>query len=507
MRLFPGRLVLLFLLSLAAPSGATTVDLEDLKSLPAAPQDSAGAVLPPLSEMLDSAAGEALAEALRLLRDEDYAGAEAAARPVTEAHPEAPEGWYVLGLALAGLHRDDEALAALDAAAARYAVNAEPLVMKGDLLLSLGRRDEAIAAWQAAAARDRGNWRAQERLAALAEAAGDREAALAHYETSLADGDALRVYPRLQAARLSLLLGDPAKAEALLDPVADAAEAPDELIDYLARAKAGLDKVDEAAALFDRLIEGATSARPYLSRAQLHLAGGDLAAAEALLQRAALAFPEDPAVMLEQGKVLGAAGRYDEALERFVAGLEKAPENAALLKSASLAEARLGRSAEAVAHARTLAALPGASGDDLVWLASLLEGAGQPEEAAGIYRDALARDPQNWVALNNLASLMSATAPDEAVALAEQAVALAPEVPTVQDTLGWAQLHAGRLDAAAATFEALRIANPDAALPLYRLGVVRQEQGRADEGRALLEQALALDPGFRYAEDARERLQ
>lgn len=488
------------------PSAAAIIDTEGLFA-PALPTTREAVPLPTLSESLDEAARRSLVEAMGAIDAGDYAAAESLARAITEAQPDAPEGWYVLAMALGGQDRTDEALAAFDAAAARYTVNSEPLVDKGDLLMAKGRRDEAAAAWQAAAGRDPTNWRAQERLAALAEAQGDRAGALKHYETVIAEEAAPRLYPRLQAARLSLLLGDPARVEALLGAEAERDTADEVVLDYLARAKVGLDKLDEAAALFDRAIERATSPRPYVARAQLAIAEGDVAGAEAVLDRAAQAFPDAPAVLLAQGRLLGATGRYQEALDRFLSGLTRAPDDPALLRAASLAEARLGKTAEALAHARTAADRPEAGADDLVWLASLQEAAGAAGDAAATYRRALARDPRNWLALNNLASLLTATAPDEAVELAGQAAALVPDSAAVRDTLGWAQFQAGALDEAARTFEALHAADPDSALAAYRLGVVRLAQGRAEEGRALLEEALTRDPAFRYAEDARKRLQ
>ena len=488
------------------PAAAAVIDMDGLLS-PVLPRAREAIALPELSGSLDEAAKRALATAMTAIGAEDYAAAEAQARTVTESHPDTPEGWYVLAMALGGLDRTDAALAAFDAAAARYTVNSEPLVDKGDLLLAKGRRDEAAAAWDAAASRDPSNWRAQERLAALAESQGDRAGALKRYEAAIAEAAAPRLYPRLQAARLSLLLGDPARVEALLGDEAGKETADDVVLDYLARAKVGLDKLDEAAALFDRAIARGSSPRPFVSRAQLAIAGGDVAGAEAVLARAAAAFPDAPEVLLAQGKLLGATGRYQEALDNFVAGLAKAPDDPALLRAASLAEVRLGKTEDALAHARAFATRPGASGDDLVWLASFQEAAGARDDAAATYRAALEKEPGNWVALNNLASLLTATAPDEAVQLAGQAAALAPDSAAVRDTLGWAQLQAGALDQAARTFEALYAADAGSALVAYRLGVVRQQQGRAEEGRALLQEALTRDPAFRYAEDARKRLQ
>lgn len=49
----------------------------------------------------------------------------------------------------------------------------------------------------------------------------------------------------------------------------------------------------------------------------------------------------------------------------------------------------------------------------------------------------LAIDGSNLFALNNLAYALALDDPDEALKFAEKAVEIAPDEPTVQDTLGW----------------------------------------------------------------------
>lgn len=499
-----GSVVLLLGMASVPPAFSRTLDLGDL----AAPGSQApdGPVLPHASPALGPGGEQDFRKALKSFMANDFAAAERLSRALTQSAPEAPEGWYLLGMALANLDRRDQAIEAMDHAARLYKANAAPLVIKGDLLLSLGRRDEAGAAWQAATRIDPANWRAQERLAAFLESRGDRDEAIRHYEQAVSATDAAHLYPRLQAARLHLLAGNPARAEALLEDAARPEDAPSLALDYLARAKVGLDKMDEGKALFDRLIARSESVRPVLARARLAVAEQNLPEAEAVLEQARAHFPDDPALLLEQGRVLGATGQYDRALAAFDHGLSAAPRDPALLRAASLAAARLGQDDTALAHARTAAGLPGATSEDRIRLASLLERTGGGAEAVALYREVLAADPQNWLALNNLAHLLTESAPDEAVSLAERAVALAPEVPTLRDTLGWAQLKAGQLDGAARTFETMRADAPGAALPAYRLGLVRLEQGRAKDAQALLQEALALDPGFAYAEDARRHL-
>ena len=228
--------------------------------------------------------------------------------------------------------------------------------------------------------------------------------------------------------------------------------------------------------------------------------------AETILSMARTRFPGDAALLLEQGRALGATGQYDKALDTFSEGLAVAPQNPALLRAASLAAARLGQDERALDYARAVVGLPEATVGDQVRLASLLERTNARPEAVTLYRNALAADPQNWLALNNLANLLTESAPDEAILLAERAVRLAPDMPELHDTLGLAQLKAGKLELAEQTFEAMRAEQPSAALPTYRLGLVRLEQGLSDEAHALLQEALTLEPEFSHAEEARQRL-
>jgi tetratricopeptide (TPR) repeat protein len=79
----------------------------------------------------------------------------------------------------------------------------------------------------------------------------------------------------------------------------------------------------------------------------------------------------------------------------------------------------------------------------LLRLANLEENAGNRAGAAIRYRAVLEVDASNLFALNNLAYYLVASDPDEAAKLAQRAVEVAPENPTVQDTLGWVYCRKG----------------------------------------------------------------
>ncbi len=78
----------------------------------------------------------------------------------------------------------------------------------------------------------------------------------------------------------------------------------------------------------------------------------------------------------------------------------------------------------------------------------------------------------------------------------------------LDDAYAWALYRAGRIDEAARySAQALRLGTPDSRL-LYHGGAIRIAQGRAIEGRTLIERALALNAGFdlREARQARAAL-
>jgi Tfp pilus assembly protein PilF len=77
-------------------------------------------------------------------------------------------------------------------------------------------------------------------------------------------------------------------------------------------------------------------------------------------------------------------------------------------------------------------------------LGMIEESAKSPDAAVKQYRKVLESDPENFMALNNLAFLLvDRDEFNEALGLAQKAMELAPGEASVEDTLGWALLHKG----------------------------------------------------------------
>jgi tetratricopeptide (TPR) repeat protein len=124
------------------------------------------------------------------------------------------------------------------------------------------------------------------------------------------------------------------------------------------------------------------------------------------------------------------------------------------------------------------------------------------------YLLAVAVEPGNARAYNNLAWMAAERKADlpQAVAWAVKATSLAPRAAEFRVTLGWVYRAQGDLARAEQTLRAAVSLDATQATTLYYLGRVHLEQRKTTEGMAELKKALALQPDFRGADEARALL-
>jgi len=187
------------------------------------------------------------------------------------------------------------------------------------------------------------------------------------------------------------------------------------------------------------------------------------------------------------------AGRHEQALASCEALCRLAPDVAATHAMMGAVLARIGRLEDArIALLRAIELAPAMArahrelGDVCALLARY-------DEAEGAYQAALARDDRNVTALNNLACLYVdyLDRPAEAVPLAERAMRLAPNVPIIMDTAGWALANVGRYDQAEPLLRAA-VAAYSVPETRYHLGWVLEKLGRKEEARREYEAARDL---------------
>ncbi|MDL0429732.1 tetratricopeptide repeat protein [Marinobacter sp. TBZ242] len=459
------------------------------------------------AESLEPKLRDILLRATRALMDSRFEDAESLAREILAEHPDAPDALQILGYALANLKQYDEAISVLDKSADRYERNAGPLVVKGEILRFRGQREQSRQAFERALEIEPDNLRALENLGKMAIDDGEVERAIGYFETAarqLAPRE-LGVKPRL--AELYFRTGQVERVQQLLAPWSDLPEGtPDRVIAMLARAAAEQNERAASRGYFEARLRRAPSLEAYVDFGTFHRNGLDFAKAERVFKQAADRYPDSAVPWVELGRTYGGEGRYEAALDAFNRGLEIAPGNVSLLKGVRLAQFRLGQLDAAQAVALRLASRQDAEPSDHVWLGSIERTRGNVDTAIAAYHSALEADPENWVALNNLAELLTKRDPDQAVALARQAVDVAGHVAAARDTLAWALFRSGDVSAARDMYAELTADAPEYAIAAYHYGRVLIAIGRSAEGRAELLRALELDNGFRYAEDARARL-
>jgi tetratricopeptide (TPR) repeat protein len=129
-------------------------------------------------------------------------------------------------------------------------------------------------------------------------------------------------------------------------------------------------------------------------------------------------------------------------------------------------------------------------------LGDMLARAGRNAEAKRRYEGIIGAHPENAGALNNLAFLLADTGGDldEALRLAQRALAKAPNQPAFSDTVGYVYLKKGLNDSAVQIFGSLVRKDPHFAPFRYHLGLALFVKGDKTGAKKELQTALAEKP-------------
>ena len=123
-------------------------------------------------------------------------------------------------------------------------------------------------------------------------------------------------------------------------------------------------------------------------------------------------------------------------------------------------------------------------------------------------RQIILMQPEDARALNHLGYMLAdqTTRFNEALELAERAIALSPDDPAIIDTLGWAQYKVGRYDEALENLRRAFAVFPDHEVASH-LGEVLWMLERRDEAVTIWEEALEARPDSELIKDVIERFQ
>jgi tetratricopeptide (TPR) repeat protein len=136
----------------------------------------------------------------------------------------------------------------------------------------------------------------------------------------------------------------------------------------------------------------------------------------------------------------------------------------------------------------------------LVMLGTIAGEAGDRQEAIDRYRAVLAIDDSNLPALNNLAYALALSSPDDALKYAQHAAELAPDNPTVEDTLGWVFYRKAIYGSAVRYLEAA-VAKDPTPRRQFHLAMSYLKFGDRDKGEKTLKTALQKAPDLTKSEE------
>ena len=423
-----------------------------------------------------------------------------------------------------------------------HPADAVALTIKARLLLSENRIDPAIERAEAAVAADPEHSNGHFALGLIYAAAGDVDRAIREYN------ETLRLNPRAAVAqyelsRLFLATGDSGESVELARSAvqSDPGGASQRLL--LASGLMTSGDFDGAQTEID-LVEANLPdwAAVHTLKGRLQYLRGEMAPAARSFQRALELQPEDAdalaglvAVDAEAGEAERARARVEDHLTRrpddpgllMLAARTLAAENDAagteeMLKraietdpsavQAYLALGRLyalqGRLDEAVVEFERVAARQPDSVTAPTMIGMIFELQNDQDEARKWYERILDIDRRSPIAANNLAWIYANSGEnlDVALSLAQVAKEQWPDEPGVSDTLGWIYYKKELVSLAAPLFEKCVEQEPSNPVFHYHLGLVRLDSGDEAEGRAALERALALEPDFDGAAEARQAL-
>lgn len=238
----------------------------------------------------------------------------------------------------------------------------------------------------------------------------------------------------------------------------------------------------------------------------IELRAGRYAEAIKVAQQVQKQRPTSPAGLALEGDILMAQKLYVQAAKAYESawGLGRSATLAIRIFDA-YGRAGKGRDGET----RMLQWLKERPGDQAVrfYLAGAYTAAGQNQAAIEQYQVLLQREPNNVLALNNLAWVYHKTKDPKALELAERAYKLQPDAANVLDTMGWINVEQGQIARGLDSLKKATSAAPGDAEIKYHYAAALAKTGDRASARKLLEELLAVGGAFPQREDARALLQ
>lgn len=470
------------------------------------------------------------------LQRREYDDAIKAAQAMAKKMPKSPVPLNVMGVAY---------MAKQDVAAARkqfeQALKLDPKFSVAHINLAkldevAGKPDAAKKHYEAVIAQDDQHVGAMMSLARLAEQAGKRDEALNWLERAREKAPD-SVEAGLVLAQYHLRRGDAAKALIVARDINSRAPDQSAALEVLGQAQLANDQASNAEATFRSLVnKNPKAAQAYyllasaqagntkaaistlnkalelqpdhvpsvVALASLKLESGQLKEATDLARGLQKRYPDNPAGYELEGNIASKTGQFDEAVKLFETAYRKVP-SATLAVKLYQTRSKLGQANAVEPLTRWLRAHP----DDMAMnlrAAMAYQGERRNKDAIPYYERIVQRQPENVVALNNLAWLYFEEGDKRAVGYAERAYRLKPEDPSVADTLGWLLVQRGDAQRGVTLLQEAAMKMPTIPDIRYHLAVGLKKVGRQDEARKELDRLLRSEQEFPDKKAARALL-
>lgn len=303
-----------------------------------------------------------------------------------------------------------------------------------------------------------------------------------------------------------LALGQIAEARKGIDQVLSAGKVPEAQLQDAALKLAQKDYAGARASAEAALSQKPEDARALSVLVQTYSAQNQLPIGLQKAREHALRQPASASVQQFLGQLLLANGDRVGARRAFEAAKAVRPDLVTAELLLAEMDATEGKRDEARKRLSTVVASHPASIPGRILLAQLEKTEGKTAAAIEQYRQVVALDERNVLALDSLAYLLAESKqPDEALKYAQQAKEIAPDSPAVDDTLGWTYFQKG-MYALAVTHLESATAKEGPAVRKYHLAMAYQKAGDPKRARQILEAALKLDPNLPEAQAASQLL-
>jgi tetratricopeptide (TPR) repeat protein len=269
-------------------------------------------------------------------------------------------------------------------------------------------------------------------------------------------------------------------------------------------------KPGEAAGFFGQAVEMNPKDLTAINEYIFALAAAkDTTKAKKVLDETVAKEPKNPLLWDMVGRFQLASGKPAEAEAAFLKSIELAPDFMAPYYQLGVIYAAQKKFPEAEVRLAKVIEKDDKNVGAHMLLGMVLNSEGKIDAANKEYRKVLTLSPKHPLAANNLASNLADGGGnlDEALKFAQIAREAAPEDPNVGDTLGWIYYKKGLVDTAYPLISESAGKLKNNATIRYHHGMVLAKKGKNKEAASELNAALALEPKFPGADEAKKTLE